>query len=179
MRYQGGKIKQRKYILPIIEGYLHNHSAWYIEPFMGGGSIFTYVNHPLKLGADIDSDLMDMWKHFLVSHCPLPDPKEITKDLYERLRDESNLPNTERKFHSWIHGFVSHACSYGGKKWGGYAHMNPKRGEDHIAEAVSGLDKQIKDFKEPEKLILMSCPYDEVPVLPNSVIYCIRHIVGR
>lgn len=172
MRYQGGKTKQRKYILPIIEGYLRGKNVWYIEPFVGGGSIFTCVDHPLKLGADIDSDVIDLWKHCLINHSPLPDPNDITEELYTRLKKESDLPNSERKFHSWIHGLVSHACSYGGKKWGGYARFNPKKGENHIAEAINGLRKQISEFKKPEKLMLLSCPYYEVPVVPKSVIYC-------
>jgi len=174
MRYQGGKNKQWKHIVPIIEDYLNGRdNVWYIEPFMGGGSVFTHVRHNLKLGADIDSDVISMWKHFLQGPATLPSPSDINEKVYAAMKEESNLPEWERKYPSWMHGFVSHACSYGGKKWGGFAHFNQKKNEDHVKEAINGLAKQLDEHYLPKlSEMLVVSNFIDVPVMPNSVIYC-------
>ena len=171
MRYQGGKSKQWKYIVPIIERCLKkNPNALYVEPFIGGGNIFTRVNHHIKLGNDIDSDVIDMWKHFKETH-EVPDHSLITKDFYLKLRDE--YKTNQRSHPSWLYGFVANACSYGGKKWGGFASINPNRGENHILEACASTQRQILEdsFLKPD--IRFCCDdYRNINIPESSVIYC-------
>ena len=168
MRYQGGKTKQCRYIVPIIHNCLKlNPDSSYVEPFIGGGSIFTNVKHSKKIGGDIDSDVIDMWKYFKEGN-KVPDHNLITKELYTQLKDE--YKTGKRTHPSWMYAFVGNACSYGGKKWGGYASINPIRQENHIKEACVSTQRQIDEGCLEGDLYNVS--YDKLPIPEKSVIYC-------
>lgn len=177
MRYQGGKSKQWPHIVPLIERFLKKKSktvkdCTYVEPFMGGGNIFTRVNWPTKVCNDIDPDMVSLWKH-LASGGEIPSADILTQELYDELKYQDK--SGDRKKESWLYGLVSHICSYGGKKWGGYAHYNPKRGENHISEAISSLEKQVhtdtfsSDFCN---MLFNSGDYLDLKIEDGSVVYC-------
>lgn len=172
MRYQGGKTRQWRHIVPIIQKYL-TPDCWYVEPFLGGGNIFSHVKHHKKLGSDLDSELIAMWNFFKKNgHTAIPNPSTLTKEVYDKMKMERYFPEDRRVYPMWMHGFVSHICSYGGKKWGGYAKYNEKKGEDHIKEACSSMDKQLQEMFNGECNLFMNKSYDKLLIPKNSVIYC-------
>ena len=177
MRYQGGKTKQWRYIVPIIERFLAKNSkkfgtCEYVEPFVGGGNIFTRVNWNVKVCNDIDSDMISLWE-YLANGGELPSADELTEKLYNELRFQDKIGVRTNK--SWLYGLVSHVCSYGGKKWGGYAHFNPVKGENHVLEAISSLKKQVSDnsFTSNGCKMQFNCmDYRNLDIKNGSVIYC-------
>lgn len=177
MRYQGGKTKQSTYIVPIIEKFLKknlklNGECEYVEPFVGGGNIFTKVNWGVKICNDTDSDIINLWK-YLANGGEIPSPQDLTLELYNTLREQDK--SGKRKHDAWLYALVSRICSYGGKKWGGYAHINPQRGEDHISEAISSLKKQISTetfLSDRVHLSFNNCEYDNLEIKDGSVVYC-------
>ena len=61
LRYPGGKRKQLSFLvnhLPKRE----DIEGTYIEPFVGGGSVFFYVNPKRALISDLNSDLITLYK---------------------------------------------------------------------------------------------------------------------
>lgn len=177
MRYQGGKTKQCSHIVPLIEKFLHKKSkkvkdCVYVEPFIGGGNIFTRVNWPNKVCNDIDSDMIDLWKH-LADGGEIPSAESLTPELYNELKEQDK--KGKRTNASWLYGLVSHICSYGGKKWGGYARINSRRGENHISEAISSLKKQVNTDTFNSDLCNMdfkSGDYLNLEIADASVVYC-------
>ena len=173
MRYQGGKTKQWKHIVPIIEFYLRKNCnkfgrCEYVEPFIGGGNIFTRVNWPVKVCNDIDNDMVNLWE-YLINGGEIPSAESLTQELYNELRYQDKVG--VRTNESWLYGLVSHICSYGGKKWGGYAHFNQRKGEDHILEAISSLKKQI-DTNISSNVVFKCEDYRNLDIKDGSVVYC-------
>ena len=78
IRRVGGKSKLQKKINSIIP----NHEI-YVEPFIGGGSIFLYKS-PSKINIinDLDEDIINIWK----------DVYDLPVDIYESMKF---IPNRE------------------------------------------------------------------------------------
>jgi len=171
MRYSGSKRRFAKFIVPIIEQELTT-DVYYVEPFVGGCNIMSHVNHPLKIGADSNKYVIDMWRKFQNGTQPLV-PQITTKEFYYKVKD-----NPEQH-PSWIVGYVGNACSYGGAWWNGYANYNPNKknhkgeiiGEDHIKEAWNETMKQIRYFKYFKETFFLKSSYKDLFYPPNSVIY--------
>ncbi|MGG3739240.1 DNA adenine methylase [Aeribacillus pallidus] len=90
LRYPGGK--QR--MLSFLSEYLPNSNSiqgTYIEPFVGGGSVFLYVNPKNAILSDLNSELIDLYKgirnypHKVWEiYCSFP----TGKSAYYQIRDE-------------------------------------------------------------------------------------------
>lgn len=59
IRWTGNKTKYKKHIIPLISFKYDT----YIEPFLGGGSIFLSLCPKKWIINDINNDLMDIWHH--------------------------------------------------------------------------------------------------------------------
>ena len=139
MRYSGSKARYVKDIVPIITKNLTTEKI-YIEPFLGGGSIFSAIDHKNKIGSDINSKIIEMWKAF---QSGLKPPSHVSEEEYYTMKEVA-LKGL-KTYPEWILGYVSVACSYGSAPWNGYAKFNAKRNEDHIKEAYNGTIKQINE----------------------------------
>ncbi|MCL2312614.1 MAG: DNA adenine methylase [Firmicutes bacterium] len=165
MRYSGSKYRFIKELIPILEKEI-KPNQYFVEPFIGGANIISNINHHLKIGSDLNENLIEMWKYFQLGGTP---PKDVTKELYY------DIKNNQSSYPKWIIGYVANACSYGGKYWGGYANFNPNKnngkGEDHIKEAYNGTVKQLENFKFMEVTKFFHSSYEDLEYPPNSVIY--------
>jgi site-specific DNA-adenine methylase len=56
MQYLGGKSRLAKKIVAILEN-LRTPGQVYLEPFIGGGSVFSLMSDP-KIGSDLHEDLI-------------------------------------------------------------------------------------------------------------------------
>jgi DNA adenine methylase len=162
MRYTGSKKKFAKDITAIIEQEL-KPGSYYVEPFMGGGNIFSVVDHPLKIGADANEYIIAMWQFFQRGGVI---PMEIPKSLYYEIKENPIM------YPKYMVGYVASACSYGGGWWKGYANYNPNKNENHIREAYNGLRKQLSEFKYFAESKFCCSSYEELKYPPKSVIYC-------
>ena len=167
MRYLGAKRgKLLKEILSIIDENIKT-DQYYVEPFVGGCNVMSYVNHPYKIASDIDDDIIEMWKVFQKG--VLLPPDNITKEMYDDMKENPT------HYPQYKIGYVKYACSFGSGLWNGYAAYNPNKnngkGEDHIQEAYNGTIKQLKSFKHFEKTVFLNCHYTKLVYPPNSFIY--------
>jgi len=156
MQYMGSKNRIAKHVLPII---LKDRqpNQWYIEPFVGGANMIDKVDGK-RLGNDKHYFLIEMWK--ALQHGWQP-PTEVTKEMYYSVKTNQN--NLEPA----LVGFVGVLCSFGGKWWGGYA-ANSK-GDNYADRGARVLLKQIENLKG---VIFTNLDYWEIPIEPNSIIYC-------
>jgi DNA adenine methylase len=165
MRYSGSKTRYIKDIVPIVTKNL-KEGQYYVEPFVGGASTFSAVNHPLKIGNDSNKHVIDMWNFFKKGGKP---PKFIKKEIYNSIRDDYR--NRTMKYPSHLIGYVGNACSYGGAWWNGYANYNPNKNENHIIEAYNGTIKQLNNFKYFSNSLFLNKNYEDLEIPKNSIIF--------
>lgn len=161
MRYMGSKAKHAKHIIPIIMNG-HDSTKPYVEPFLGGGNMFSEVSAPIKWGNDVSkwavallSGLADGW---------VP-PEKLSETQYRDIKD-----NPYRHEPALV-GFAAYCCSYAGKEWGGYARGNDAKGNprNFAAEQARNLNKQ-RDGLVGAKFTNLS--YLEIGIEPGSTVYC-------
>jgi len=160
MKYQGGKHRIAKTILPII---LERRATrqWFVEPFAGGCNI-TAAAVPLVFGAciagDVRPELIAFWRQIAAGWRP----KMIqTKSEYDALkRGEGDLAQR---------GWAATGASYSGKWFGGFVGVKHRNGRDYQAEALrAALAK--KDALKYVTFYALS--YELLPIPPESIIYC-------
>ena len=159
MVYMGSKNRLAKELIPIITADLEE-GMWYVEPFVGGCNMIDKVQHPLKIGADSNEDLIALLKYVQAGGVL---PEFIDKDEY--LRVKANPDGYDK----WYTGFCGFIASRNGVFFSTYAGIcNTKQGErNYLREKRNNLLKQ-----DLSGIKLECCSYDELVIPDNSVIYC-------
>lgn len=159
MRYLGGKTRLAKEICAAI---LNDTDArdTYIEPFIGGGSVFAEMNQHFDIvrGGDAQEDLALLWRG-LISGSFTP-PEELTEDEWRDLRD--SLPSALR-------GFAGYGCSFGGRFFEGYARN--KMGTNYAAQSARSLRKDLAKIT-PGKTAVFESDYRDWNPGRGDVVYC-------
>lgn len=189
LTYQGSKRRFMEVLKPLIENNL-DEGMTYIEPFGGGMNSFTPIQTSSKIAGDnneynialwqeikdrgLDSVLTE-WQEFIniLANCedrPFGPNYKAAKELY--LDMKKDCLSNGGKYPKSLLGFVAYSCSYGGGWWSGFVGYNPKRGQNYIKDAIEGLKKQIKDFKNLTDAIFIHGEYDKIDIPDNSFIYC-------
>lgn len=153
--YLGGKTRLAKHISKAILEDTPNRDR-YIEPMIGGGSVFTHMapNFKVAVGADKHIDLILMYQAISLDWLP---PEHISEEEYKELK-ESDTPSSLR-------GFAGFGCSFGGKWFGGYARSE---GRDHSNESYRGVSKQAPMLKGRT---FLCADYQELTYSPGDVVY--------
>jgi DNA adenine methylase len=113
MQYLGGKHRLSKYIAPIINAYIEeNGIETYYEPFVGAANVVEKIKCNKRFASDIDADMIGMFKAMQGGWTP---PTYVSYEDYTRYKEHKEDMSPE------LRAFVSIGCSFGGKKWGGYA----------------------------------------------------------
>lgn len=123
MRYMGGKSRIAKRIAPfLIADGIRCHT--YLEPFIGGGSVFAEVSPYFEaaIASDANRDLILLWQALAAGWEP---PSTLTEEEWTELREDPEP--------SALRAFAGFGCSFGGKWFRGYARphasqMNPANG---------------------------------------------------
>lgn len=153
MKYMGSKNRIAKDILPIIlKG---RTDQTYVEPFVGGCNLIDKVQGR-RIGADINSDLIGMWKALQAGWLP---PKNVSEFEYYAARQSADIP---------LKTYISINLSYSGKIWGGYA-RDGKGKRNYGEEAFKNVTKQILFIKGVE---FVACSYEDLSIPDDSIIYC-------
>jgi len=157
MRYLGGKHKIARHIVPFMEMFYRRDHATWVEPFMGACNTLSLASGD-RIGNDIDSDLVALFKALQKGYEP---PSIVTEEEYRRIKENPSSYPPE------LCAFVGFGCSFGGKKWGGYARCD--NGKSYAAVAKRSLDRKLK------KLIgvkFLNESYLDLIIPPHSFIYC-------
>lgn len=172
MRYCGSKRRFMKYLKPILMEHL-NEKTLFVDAFGGGMNVVCEIDHNKKWAIELNRYVAALWKHLQKYGAEggiLEAYSNLTEEEYNSIK--RHYLNDDKVYPDWLIGFVGTCCSYGGAWFGGYAHFNPNKNEDHIKEAFNGLKKQVNSFKNLEETLFINCSYDELSFPPNSVIYC-------
>lgn len=86
IRYPGGKQRLLKYILPHLPS-SRKIDGKYVEPFVGGGSVFFAINPNNALLTDINNDLIELYKG-------------IKKDPHQVWKIYKNFPGTKKGYYN-------------------------------------------------------------------------------
>lgn len=162
IRYQGGKSRLRKYIVPILQQ-ARLPGQMFIDLFVGGGWILEQMENP-RIANDIDFELISLYSAIQGGWRP---PSEVTEEHYHELMAG------ELHAYPYLHGFVAFGCSWGGKKWGGYARSETKAGRTRnyakesrdaclsarpLLEGVQFTCMDYKDFFPPSNALVYADP---------------------
>jgi len=156
MVYPGSKRGIAKYILPIILSG-REEGQWYVEPFCGGANTLDKVGGK-RIGSDVDWYLIAMFKAIQRGWNP---PETVTReDYYEIKKNQDNYDPP-------VVWFTSVSCSFGAKRWGGYAQNNS--GRNYAQTAIKNIQKQVPFVKD----VLFVCnEYDKLRFPSGSILYC-------
>lgn len=154
MQYSGGKFRQSKTFISIINKF-RNDYEYYVEPFCGGCSIIDKIGGK-RIAADIHQQLIAMWKAIQGGWIP---PSDISEEQYKHMR--LNKESYSQELVAFV-GF----CSFGANYWSGY----PRSNKGNVFDIVKrSLLKQLPMIKDVE---FRNCSYDQLNIPQNSIIYC-------
>lgn len=158
MKYLGGKEKIVKDILPVILG--SDNEGVYIEPFVGSCAVISKVPNTFKRFAN------DKNPYLVALHEATRDGWEAPSTVTER--DYQDIKRSPKLYPTHLVGFVSIACSFGGKVWGGYA-RDPKSDRNYADEGRRALL-----LLRPliQGVTFTSVSYISMNIPDKSLVYC-------
>lgn len=93
IKWNGGKGEEIK----LFEEYFPPHFTRYIEPFVGGGSVYFYLNHDNSVISDVHTELIDLYKSIGKGDgakiCDFMKNTPNDEDTYYKIRDEMEVHN--------------------------------------------------------------------------------------
>jgi len=161
MRYMGSKAKHAAEIVPIVIKD-HNQKDYYVEPFLGGGNLFSEVPAQIKWGNDTNKWAVSLLEALSRGWEP---PDILSETEYYQIKEDPY------GYDAALVGFAAFSCSYAGKEWGGYARGKNAKGEwrNYAGEQVRNLEKQ-REGLVGAKFTVGS--YLDMDIPHRSTIYC-------
>lgn len=161
MQYMGGKANIRRFILPHLLA-ARPGRPHYLEPFMGGGAMFTLAapHFPHATGADIVPDLALMWSAIRDGWVP---PSVVTRDEYVALRNAKP---------SALRGFVGFGCSFGGIFFGSYGASRIDAKHPNGILSIGSRAVALKDAQGMAGARFVCADYRRWQPGPRTVVYC-------
>lgn len=160
MRYLGGKHRQAAAVANTIV-HLRDGRTRYIEPFMGGGSVFARVApmFPVAVGGDASPSLVALWQDSV--HGAWEPPTRMDRETWLEQKEGVD---------SALRAWAGYAASYNGKWFAGYG---PKAsGRDYLAESARGLRRKVSALTSHPNVSFIAGDYARHAVDSNTVVYC-------
>lgn len=165
MRYMGGKARVVRHLAEILSQALDLTGGRWIEPFTGGLNVLPAVAGSVTSAwlNDAAPGLINMYRALAAGEfCP---PEEVTEEEYRRLRAEGGEDP--------LSTFAAYGCSFGGKRWGGYAREG-SRNPDLNLGAVAGrsLLRALPSLSRVTRWTSQDYLALDLGSEPRSTIYC-------
>ncbi|MFC8583210.1 DNA adenine methylase [Streptomyces sp. NPDC057217] len=157
----GGKEQQARHIVEQLLTYGVGCTA-YLEPFIGGASIFARVAPHFPgsaVGADAHPDLALMWAAVVEGWEP---PESVSREEYAALRHGEPSP---------MRAFAGFGCSFGGKWFGGYAGTHDRSGTRDPLMVVSARAVRRKAEGMTGQTVIHA-DYRSFTPGPRTLVYC-------
>lgn len=170
MKYMGSKSRIKKHIVPIIQKLIdENNIKMYIEPMMGGGNIIDSISCETKVGNDISTPLIELWKHLQQTN-GIDLPNDVTREHYNDVKQNQ----CTEKYPIWYIGAIGFLASFNGKYFdGGYAKPTIDKSNGRIRNYYDECKRNIlKQLPKMKDVILTNKPYIEMKNVKNTLIYC-------
>jgi len=161
MRYMGSKGRYAKHIVPLVLEH-HSQDKWYVEPFVGGGNLFSEVPARKKWGNDKSTYAVALLEALSKGWEP---PSTLSEESYYQIKGNPH------GYEPALVGFAAYCCSYAGKFWGGYARGNDANGKprNFAGEQCRNLEKQ-KPGLVGAKFTTLDYKDMDIPIC--STVYC-------
>lgn len=157
MKFMGSKNKIAKYLLPFILERI-KPDQHYVEPFVGGANMMDKVDHPFRVGADLNHQLIEMWRALQKGWSP---PENVSESEYQYIKAAQDIEDPA------LVAFVGFCCSFSSKWFGGFA--KNKRGDNYAKQGANPLKKQIQYLQNVD---FRCCSYQDLEIPEKSLIYC-------
>lgn len=161
MRYMGSKGRHAKSIVPfLMDG--HDQNKPYVEPFLGGGNLFSEVPAEIKWGNDTARYAVALLEDIACGWTP---PVWVSEVRYYKVKE-----NPEEYPEGYV-GFVAYCCSYAGKFWGGYWRSKDSKGRyrNGALEQARSLLKQRPGLRGSRFTV---GSYLDMDIPDGSTVYC-------
>lgn len=129
----------------------------YVEPFVGGSAVISTIRAPVRIGADRNIALINMWVELANGWEP---PTNVSEEMYARVKDTKDQGDP-------LTAFIGFGCSFAGKWFGGYARGGENR--NYAANARSSLKRKLKGLANVQWI---ACDYRQLQIPKHAVIYC-------
>ena len=157
MKYMGSKRRIAKDILPIILKDRKENQVFY-DLFVGGGNLLEKVQGK-RVANDNNKYLIALFKEMQKDNFELP---FVGEEKYKEVQKNKD------GFPDWLVGYVGFQLSFGAKFFGGY-----RRDKAGVRNYENEAQQNLKAQQNLIKDVAFYCgSYDEVPLQPNSIIYC-------
>lgn len=156
MQYFGGKQRIAKKLADAIQPYI-NQRGIYVEPFVGGAAVMSIIKAPIRIGADSNIALINMWQELSDGWEP---PSEVSEEMYSRVKEHKDQGDP-------LTAFIGFGCSFAGKWFGGYARGRKDR--NYAKNARSSLKRKLKGLINVQ---WVACDYRQIQIPKGAVIYC-------
>ena len=165
MKYMGSKSRIKKYIVPILQDIIDkNNIKMYIEPYVGGCNVIDSIKCNTKVGNDISSPLIELWKAIQRGE---ELPENVSRELYNDVRSNQFT----EKYPLWFIGAVGFLASYNGRYFdGGYAKEGYEKGKlrNYYNEAKNNILAQKEYIMD---VIFTNKDYRDMKEVKNTLIY--------
>ena len=157
MKYMGSKRRIAKDIIPImLEG--RKDGQYFYDLFVGGGNLLEKIDGN-RVANDNNEYLIELFKHMQKDNFELP---FIGEEKYKEIQ------RNKEAYPKWLVGYVGFQLSFGAKFFGGY-----RRDKAGVRDYENEAQQNLKAQQNLIKGVSFLCgSYDEVELLPNSIIYC-------
>ena len=149
MRYVGSKNKLSKELVPIIQSYITDDTAAYIEPFVGGANMIDKIKHHTRIGSDLHFELIELLNKLKDNPDCFPD--KILSVTYNEVK------NNRGAYDPWYVGLVGFCASYSGKYFGGYARN--KRGDESGSWSKGAINNLMKQRSSILDVTFIQCSF--------------------
>lgn len=164
MRYLGSKNKIAKDIVPIIQSYINEDTAGFIDCFCGGANIIDKISCKNKIAIDIHPQLIALLNYAKFNSDLIPD--RITEEEYNKVKEHKD------DYEDWYVGLVGFCSSFGAKYFGGYArNYKGDNTGDWSASAIKALKEQSKNFMDID-FVCTDFRNLDINNINNYVVYC-------
>jgi DNA adenine methylase len=161
MRYLGGKHRQAKEIREVVAQVRYGRTH-YLEPFIGGGSVFSATAPDFKraTASDASGSLVALWKAAVQGGWE--PPVSMSRETWEAERDSTQ----DTALRAW----AGYAASYNGKWFAGYGPA--AAGRDYLAESARGFARKVAKLTGHPDLVFMHGDYAMHNPGRDTVVYC-------
>jgi DNA adenine methylase len=170
--YLGSKADHADEILKIILAQRKPQQT-YVEPFVGGANVICRVPNKdgPRIGADINPYMVALHKALADGWEP---PKVMSEIEYNRIKRKP------KDYPPELVAFAGTGCSFGSQWLGSYARNDENKEEDqsHYNRCRDACRYALKQAPGLRGAAFIHASYDQLPIPPNSLIYCDPPYVG-
>lgn len=160
MKYLGGKFRQSKVFVPVINK-IRNDYEYYVEPFCGGCNIVDKIGGK-RIASDVHSYLIAMWKALQQGWIP---PTSLSEKEYNHIKLNKDQYPPE------LVAFAGFLCTFGALYFAAYARGN-KDGSNNPEFARMAHNVLLKQIKLLQDVEFIHSSYENLVIPPNSLVYC-------